>query len=41
MRDKHSYRENGSKPRASEELWERSPMNPKNRKEDKDVPNKA
>jgi len=32
MCDKSAYREAGYTPRKSDELWEKSPMNPKNRK---------
>jgi hypothetical protein len=30
------YREQGYKPRKSDELWERSPMNPEKKKEEED-----
>ena len=29
---KQSYREQGYEPRKADELWEQSPMNPKNKK---------
>jgi len=32
MCDKNQYREDGYKPRKSDDLWESSPMNPINRK---------
>ena len=41
MCDKQMYRKDNPEPRTSEELWEKSAMNPKNRKEDKGAPNKA
>ena len=34
MCDKSAYREQGYTPRTSEELWEASPMNPKNKKKE-------
>lgn len=32
MCDKSAYREQGYEPREPEELWDESPMNPKNKK---------